>query len=262
MSLTVLEIFRKLPQTNCSKCLLPSCLAFAAALIAGRKKVRDCPDLTPDNGAQLSALLQGPPMEVEQAEFLDKLQKKMATIDFAMVAPVIGARVKDGRLIINSLGKDFVFDHQGTMVSECHIIPWVQAPLLSYITHRTHADITGKWVSFREIKGGIEWQALFTNRCEEPLRKLADGNPGLLDDIIDLFMGRTIDWYDADIALILDPLPKFPLLICYQGPEDDLESKLTIFFDACCPMNLHIKSIFTLCHGLVQMFTRIAEHHR
>jgi len=262
MSRTALEIFRKLPQTNCAKCLLPSCLAFAAALIAGRKKVGDCPDLAPEIAAELSAeFCTSNPMEIEQAEFVDKLQQKMATINFETVAPLIGATLKGDKIIINSLGRDFIFDHQGNMISECHIIPWVQAPLLSYITYKTHADITGKWVSFREIKGGIEWQALFTNRCEEPLRRLADNNPGLLDDIIELFTGRTIPWYDADTALVLHPLPKFPMVICYQGPDDDLESKLSIFFDECCGVNLHIKSIFTLCHGLVQMFTKIAEQH-
>lgn len=216
----------------------------------------------PEMAEQLSAMLQSPgSMETVQAEFIDKLQKKMGVIDFETVAPLIGATVKGDRIIVKSLGKDFIFDHNGNMASECHNIPWVQAPLLSYITYRTHADITGNWILFREIKGGIEWQTLFANRCEVPLKKLADENPGLLNDIIDLFMGRSVDWYDADIALVLYPLPKFPILICYQAPEDDLESKLTIFFDECCGINLHIKSIFTLCHGLVQMFTKISEHH-
>jgi hypothetical protein len=259
---TVIDVYKILPQTNCGKCLLPSCLAFAAAVVAGRKKLGDCPDIAPESLANFNASYQRSGfMEVNQAEFIDKLQRKMAGINLETVAPLIGATVKNDRIIIHSLGKDFVIDRQGNMTSECHIIPWVQAPLLSYITYRTHADITGRWISFREIKGGIEWQALFTSRCEEPLRKLADNNPDLLHDLIDLFSGKTIDWYDADIALVLHPMPKIPILICYQAPEDDLESKLSIFFDECCSINLHIKSIFTLCAGLVQMFTRIAEHH-
>ncbi len=73
------------------------------------------------------------------------------------------------------------------MTSECHIIPWVQTPLLSYLTHPTHAEITGNWISFREIPGGIEWQGLFRSRCEEPLRRLADDNPDLLNDLLILF---------------------------------------------------------------------------
>ena len=262
MPVTALDIYKKLPQTNCGKCQLPSCLAFAAAILAGSRKLHECPDLDPESMAELSARLHRPdPLEIEQALFVDKLQKKMESINLEAVAPLIGARVKNDRISINSLGKDFIFDRRGNMTSECHIISWVQAPMLSYITYKTHADITGRWISFREIKGGIEWQTLFTNRCEEPLRKLADGNPGLFNDLIDLFMGKTIDWYEADIALVLYPLPKFPILFCYQAPEGDLASKLTIFFDECCSVNLHIKSIFTLCSGLVQMFTKIAEHH-
>jgi len=262
MPLTALDIYKKLPQTNCGKCQLPSCLAFAAAIHANRKKLQECPELTPEIRAELSAKLNKPdPMEIEQALFVDKLRKKMESINLEAVAPLIGARVKNDRIIINSLGKDFIFDRKGNMTSECHIISWVQAPMLSYITYKTHAEITGRWVSFREIRGGIEWQTLFTNRCEEPLRKLANENPDLFNDLIDLFRGKTIEWYDADIALILYPLPKFPILFCYQALEDDLGSKLTIFFDECCSVNLHIKSIFTLCSGLVQMFTKIAGHH-
>ncbi len=263
LSFTVLDVYKVLPQTNCRKCFLPSCLAFAAAVLAGSKKLEDCPDLTSYIITKFSAKYQrSTAMELDQAEFINKLQRKMTAINFAEVAPLIGATLNDDKLIINSMGKDFIFDQQGNMTSDCHIISWVLAPALSYITYKTHADITGKWISFREIKGGIEWQALFTSRCEEPLRKLADDNPDLLNDLINLFMGKTVDWYEADIALILYPFPKIPILICYQAPEDDLESKLTIFFDQCCSINLHIKSIFTLSSGLVQMFTKIAEHHQ
>lgn len=257
-----LTIYKLLPKSNCGLCLLPSCLAFAAAVVAGSKKMDDCPGLGADS-------LQGMPpeggraqAEAEEARFMARLKEKMASVDLARVAPLIGATMDGERIVINSLGKDFVVDRRGNLVSECHVIPWVQAPLLSYITHPTHAEVTGRWLSFREIKGGIEWQGLFTSRCENPLKRLADENQGLLGDLIDLFMGRTIDWYQADIALILHPLPKVPILICYQAPEDDMESALTIFFDECCPRNLHIRSIFTLCSGLVQMFAKIAARHQ
>ncbi|MBU0675830.1 MAG: DUF3786 domain-containing protein [Proteobacteria bacterium] len=260
---TPIEVYKILPQTNCGRCLLPSCLAFAAAIVAGTKKLKECPGLDQRIADDFSARYQETgPKEILQAKFIDKLQEKMAATDLASVAPLIGAIVKGDTITINSLGKDFTLNHQGTMTSECHIIPWILAPILSYITHKTHADITGNWISFREIKGGIEWQGLFTSRCEEPLRKLADDHPDLLTDLIALFMGKTINWYEADIALILYPLPKIPILICFQAPDSDLQSRLTIFFDACCSTNLHIKSLFTLCSGLVQMFTKIAEHHR
>jgi hypothetical protein len=257
-----LEIYKILPKTNCGQCLLPSCLAFAVAVFSGCKNLQECSvlELERINGFSVGGK-RSAAMEVDQAEFMDKLKAKMTTVDFSQVAPLIGGTMIGNRLKINSLGKDFIVDTEGNVSSECHIIPWVQAPLLAYVCNETHVDVTGRWISFREINGGIEWQGLFSSRCETPLRKLADENQGLLGDLIDLFMGETIDWYRADIALILHPLPKVPILICYQAPEDDLDSVLTIFFDECCPQNLHIKSIFTMCSGLVQMFSKISQYH-
>ncbi len=261
--LTPLELYNRLAKSNCGRCLLPSCLAFAAAVVAGTKKLSDCPFVPPSLAAELSARLQprGPALMADQAGFLDRLEEKIAAMDLAAVAPRIGATWSDGLLTINSLGKDFHIDRQGRMTSRCHIIPWVRAPLLSYITNPTHRPPTGNWISFRELEGGIDWQGLFRSRCETPLRDLADANPDLLSDLVELFTGRTLEIFDADIALVLHPLPHFPLLITYQAAEDDLGSKLTILFDECCGTNLHIKSVFTLCSGLVRMFAQIARQH-
>ncbi len=261
-AVTPFEIYRILAQTNCGRCQLPTCLAFSAAVVAGRKKLSDCPLLDNKTAAQFSeSLTTRAELAPDQAEFINRLEAKVRTLDFAAIAPILGAACRDNRIIINSLGKDFQIDQQGRVYSECHIIPWVKAPLLSYITHPKHQEITGNWISFRELQGGMEWQNLFTSRCERVLRDLADLHPELLSDIIDLFMGVPTSGFDADIALILKPLPHIPILICYQAAEDDLESELTIFFDACCGVNLHIKSIFTLCSGLVQMFEKISRLH-
>jgi hypothetical protein len=262
MAITPLELHRHLDKSNCGRCHLPSCFAFAAAVVAGSKQLKDCPQLSPALRAKISFSLQTrADLVPEQAAFIDRLQEKICEVDLAGIAGKIGGVYSADRLILDSLGKSFAVDHRGEVYSDCHIIPWVKAPLLSYITHHEHQAITGRWITFRELQGGMEWQNLFTSRCENVLKDLADSNPGLFADIVDLFMGIPTSGFEADIALILHPLPHFPLLICYQAPEQDLASKLTIFFDSCCGVNLHIKSIFTLCSGLVQMFDKIAGLH-
>ena len=262
--LTPLEIYKITPKNNCRQCHLPSCLAFCAAVVAGSKKFRDCPHLREEDLKPfLTIHTESNKKAAMRPEFLEKLEEQVATLDFPQIAPLLGCKFHKKHLVIISLGKKFSINQQGLIHSECHIIPWVQAPILSYITHQTHMDITRKWLSFRELQGGIEWQGLFTSRCEKPLCNLADQNPELLTDLIDLFMGSETDTkkYAADIALILHPLPHIPLLICYQRADEDLESTLTIFFDECCGHNLHIKSLYTLCAGLVKMFEHIAEKH-
>lgn len=262
--LTPLEIYKVLDKSNCKRCMLPSCLAFAAAVIGGQKKLQDCPHLSEDSRRLLSVnLQQRSTADSQQPEFMNKLLQKVATLDFAAVAWNVGGEYKEKEniLSIRSLGKEFHVDSGGVVRSECHIIPWVEAPLLSYICHPRHEQITGRWVSFREIKGGIEWRGLFRSRCETPLRVLADNHPALLADIVDLFLGKEVEGFDADIALVLYPFPHIPILICYQAPDGDMGSELNIFFDECCVVNLHVKSLYTLCAGLVKMFEQIALNH-
>lgn len=47
----VLDVFKLLPRTNCGECGVPSCMAFAVALVEGNHRLDDCPALMVDAGA-------------------------------------------------------------------------------------------------------------------------------------------------------------------------------------------------------------------
>ena len=61
MALTGLDIFKLLPKTNCKKCGMPTCLAFAMQLAQKRAKLEDCPDAS-EEARQLLAAAAAPPM--------------------------------------------------------------------------------------------------------------------------------------------------------------------------------------------------------
>ena len=63
MALTGLEIFKLLPKTNCKKCGMPTCLAFAMQLAQKRAKLEDCPDVS-EEAKQLLAAAAAPPMRL------------------------------------------------------------------------------------------------------------------------------------------------------------------------------------------------------
>ncbi len=48
MGLSGIEIFKKLPKTNCGKCGVPTCLAFAMKLATGQAELEACPDIGDD----------------------------------------------------------------------------------------------------------------------------------------------------------------------------------------------------------------------
>jgi hypothetical protein len=122
--------------------------------------------------------------------------------------------------------------------------------------------IAGKWVSFRELREGRDRYPLFQKRCEAPIKKVADVYTPLFDDIVHIFGGKQVDkQFESDISVVLHPLPKVPVMICYWRPEEGLDSSLHIFFDETADRNLDIGSVFTLGTGLAQMFTKIALRH-
>ncbi|MGD9142752.1 MAG: acetyl-CoA decarbonylase/synthase complex subunit gamma [Dehalococcoidia bacterium] len=54
MALTGIEIFKLLPKTNCGDCGVPTCLAFAMSLAAGKAELSKCPHVSEEATAQLS----------------------------------------------------------------------------------------------------------------------------------------------------------------------------------------------------------------
>jgi acetyl-CoA decarbonylase/synthase, CODH/ACS complex subunit gamma len=54
MALTGIEIFKKLPKTNCGDCGVPTCLAFAMKLAAGQAELAACPHVSEQAKAELS----------------------------------------------------------------------------------------------------------------------------------------------------------------------------------------------------------------
>jgi hypothetical protein len=53
MALTGIQIFKLLPKTNCKECGVPTCLAFAMNLAAGKAELSDCPYVSDDAKAKL-----------------------------------------------------------------------------------------------------------------------------------------------------------------------------------------------------------------
>ncbi|MDR2459470.1 MAG: acetyl-CoA decarbonylase/synthase complex subunit gamma [Deltaproteobacteria bacterium] len=55
MALTGIQIFKLLPGTNCKKCGVATCLAFAMNLASGKAELDKCPDVSPESREKLAA---------------------------------------------------------------------------------------------------------------------------------------------------------------------------------------------------------------
>ena len=258
-----MEIFQLLDKSNCRGCGEKTCLAFAGAVYRGQKKIDQCPRLdrsvverySGDPGDQNT-------LEANRGEPLEMMKQQIAGIDLVSAAERTGGRFENGRLTLKILGKDFSVDGQGNLYSDIHINPWVAAPFFDYVLNGKGVYPTGQWVSFRELKNGKDRYPLFQKRCEEAMKQVADIYTDLFDDVVHLLSGRKVErQFQSDISVVLHPLPKVPIMICYWRPDEGLVSSLNIFFDETAGHNLDIGSVFSLGAGLTQMFQKLALRH-
>jgi hypothetical protein len=201
-------------------------------------------------------------IDQERDEALEKLKSRIGDVDLAASAAKLGGRFSGDKLTLKILGKDFRVDTRGNLSSDIHVHAWIAAPFLNYVLGSAGVAPSGNWVPFRELEGGRTWYRLFAQRCEKPLKQVADTYPDLFEEMVRIFNGRQVEnHYASDISLVLHPLPKVPVLICYWKPEDGLESSLNLFFDDTAEKNLNIESLYALATGLVRMFEKIALRH-
>jgi hypothetical protein len=260
---TPLDVYSLLPKTNCRDCGVTTCMAFAAAVIKQEKRLADCPFLDTDTLARYDGQVERQiNIETIQEGSLKDLQWKISGIDLATRAERLGARSIGETLVVKCLGRDFLVDARGTVMSQCHTHAWFSIPLLNYILFCKGEEVAGRWVPFRELEQGKTWNRLFERRCEQPLKEIADAHGELFEDLISMFSGESsFNKFSSDISVVLYPFPKVPILVCYWKPEDDLESRLHLFFDDTAEKNLPIESLFTLGTGLVRMLEKIMQKH-
>lgn len=262
--LSHLDIYKILEKSNCRRCKLPTCLAFAVAVMKGEKTLEACPHLETDTIERFEGKIGKRPSSVEDdlEQALAELQDQIKSVDFSSSEERLGANFSGNKLTIKCLSKDFHIDTTGKIISNCHTNAWVTIPLLSYVIHCKGETPNGQWVPLRELKNGSTWGKLFAQRCEKPLKAVVDNYTELFEDLIDIFAGKPVaDDFSSDIAVVIHPLPKLPMLISYWKKEGDMDSALSLFFDASAEENLDIGSIYRLGVGLVTMFEKIALTH-
>jgi hypothetical protein len=247
--MNAIDIYKRLPRKNCGKCIPKACMPFAVALLQGSAAPSDCPLLTE---AEARALGDSCTPSDWREDLIESLRTKIRDTDLSAVSRDIGGTWRDGRLFIQCLGREFTVSPDGEIETRGHITPWVRILLLHYINIHGRGDLSGRWVSYSELKSGMVKASSFRREAEEPMKELFDGGMDKTESALEKLGAERAGGFPTPHAWRMFLLPKMPVMVLYWPEEDEFASKAMILFDRTADKFLDAESLIFLLEGLVK----------
>jgi len=252
--MNAIELYKKLPKKNCGKCSQKACMPFALSVIKGDADLSDCPLLTEDEIRNLKNSITHSDW---QEELIQSLRLKIKDFDLSAITEDLGGEYREGRLFMHCLGRAFEIFPGGDIQSQGHITPWVKILLLHYINTHGKAELSGKWVSFSELRSGMVKASSFLREAEDPIKELFENNLERVSATIKRLGAKQSADFPTPNAWILFLLPKVPVVILYWPKEDEFPAKVKILFDQTADKFLDVESLMFLLEGLVKNIERV-----
>ena len=261
LALTILDLYKVLPKTNCGQCGQTACLAFAAKVITDKEDVGNCPYLAAE-ARQLTNQIHEQQGEREkrpdsQAIALEFMQENVAPLDFSLLAHGLGAEYGEEsghpylKLLYfgNSLRifKDEVRYPEGIIKN-----PWDAILLYNYIASQGNQPLAGKWLTFQSLPNSIS-KTKTLNILEQKLASHFSGRTDLFLQQVKASMGTlSNEEGDADVKAIFWPLPLIPIVLLFWDAieEENFGAQCHFLFDAHVMKYLDLESLLFLVERL------------
>ncbi|HSB06465.1 MAG TPA: acetyl-CoA decarbonylase/synthase complex subunit gamma [Thermodesulfobacteriota bacterium] len=214
MGLTGIQIFKLLPKTNCKECGVPTCLAFAMNLAAGKAELSSCPYVSEEAKAMLSE---------------------------AAAPPIRPLTIGSGENVVKIGGETVLFRHEKTFVNKPGL-----AILLS--DAMPEAEVGARLKRFKELK--YERVGL-TLRPEMVAVKNESGDAGKFEALVKkvksetdaalILMSNSIEALTAGVKASADRVP-----LIYAATHENSDALAKLARENKCPLAIKADSLETL----------------
>lgn len=263
MTISALELYKKLPRTNCGDCGVPTCLAFATKVVVEGATLGACPYLSPEALALADQIAnqqqQGVGRKRDQlAIALKHLQEKVAPLDLEAQAARLGAEFgqENGRpyLRLPYFGHPVqVFKDEIRYAPAAAPNPWDAILLYNYIASQGSRPPQGSWIKFESLPNSIS-KAKTLHRLERDLAAAFSGRVPTLRQRAAVLGATPVQFSDqADLQVIFTPLPRLPVLLIFREaePEEGFAAQAEFLFDTGVMDYLDLESLLFLVERLI-----------
>jgi hypothetical protein len=264
MAITVMEVLKNLPRTNCGECGQATCLAFATQVIKEGEDLHKCPHLTVAAEVEEAVRAQQEAGVGRRRESLaislEVMQAKVAPLEFAALAPGLGATYGEegGRPYLSlpyfgyclQVFKDELRYPPGALAD-----PWDAILLYNYIASQGDEPVAGRWIAYNSLPNSVS-KAKTLARLEQQLADHFAGQAAELKERASQLGGEmvAVGGEDADVQAAFRPLPRVPLLLLFWDAEaeEGFAPQASFLFDASVTTYLDLESMLFLVEHLME----------
>jgi len=262
------DILKITPKTNCGRCGHPTCLAFAAAVAKTGADARSCPFIDHEKlpaVAPIADALDNLPRQHDLA-LIEHLKGKIAGLDFATIAPSLGAAWSPNEpdtLSFAYLGRPIKVSKQGIhMAGGEPTDPRDQILLYNYVHSTGGRAPTGNWVGMESLPNSISKIKTLNRYCEERLAQCLDGQPRNKVENIARHLAATMEAETAaNLTLTVPVLPMIPERIIFWAAdrEEGFSAKVKVLFDHQVMDFLDLESLVFSAERMAERIAELAE---
>lgn len=89
--------------------------------------------------------------------------------------------------------------------------------------------VTGEWISFKQLEGGLGYYPAFKKRVIEPILRKYGLNPKAILEVVERFGAKRIQ--AGDLGVLLEPFDGVPVLITLWRGNEEFGPEANILFD-------------------------------
>ncbi len=246
--MTPLDVYKKLPRTNCGQCPAGTCMSFAVQFLMGMTSSMECPELDEQSRIEIDAMLSDSGDWKEKR--LQELFKEVEQMDFSVIAEGIGAIVENDTLNIEYMGEG-IGVKRNNFLKELDI--WDKLLILMYVRKAGSSALSGKWIAFRDLKGGMIRAESFHGACEIPLAKMFEhDNKRFLKKLFSMGAEK-VEGSSAEHSFVFSPLPKIPFLIVLWHGDEEFGAECKVLLDERATDFLDVEALLYLGMALVRV---------
>lgn len=273
MRLGPLELYKKLPKTNCGDCGHPSCLAFATQVIGYGQDLRDCPHLAEATLQEVESIIEEQRKEGVYVKrdnhkiTRDHLREKIKSHDFKSIASGLGVTYSEDNglvtLKIPYFDRLVSMSHRGILAENSEEFdPWDEVLLYNYIFFAGSKPLSGDWVGLENFPNSLPKRAALDEGCHRRISEVFSGARTELESACQKLGGtRVADGHSGDLAFQFQPLPRMPLRLLFwdEDREEGFEAQSKVLFDAAAMEYLDLEGLTFVAEKLANKLIQIKK---